>query len=321
MNDLTKHPWSEDEGNLSRFIGDNWYFLKGAVKHTVEHLFATLFIWLLIGLSLAIPSAFWLMYDGLDKLQANWIEDTGFNVFLTPDLDDDAMRHALEEIQDHHLVDSVELIIPEEAMREFLSNSNLPINMTELEFESLPASVAVMLESGAQSSQILQLIDSLGKMNSVAEVRYEETWTARFTSLKELLFRLVWFFVVVFGASSVLVIAAAVRLAIDSRLEEVKLMHLLGSPNHLVQGIFNYCGLVYGIGGALSAAMVLALAVQLVEEPLNNLVATYGYSAVTIGYDYKLVVSLLVIGAFAGIASALIITWKRMRHLSRDIAA
>ena len=261
------------------------------------------------------------MYDGLSKLQSNWIEDTGFNVFLTPELKDDQIAQAIADIEDHHLVDSIELTLPEEAMREFLSNSGLPINMTDLEFESLPASISVMVESDAQSDEIRELIYLLEDMDSVAEVRYEKTWTIRFTSLKELLFRLACFFIVIFGASSLFAIAAAVRLAIESRLAEVKLMHLLGSSDHLIRGIFNFCGLLYGIGGALSAAMILALAVQLVESPLNTLVATYGYSAVMIGYDYKLVVSLLVIGALAGLGASLFITWQRLHRLTQELRA
>ena len=319
VNSTFKSQISSERRNASTLVHDLWQFLKSALQHIVEHLLETLFVWLLIGLSMAIPSAFWLMYDGLTQLQSNWIEDTGFNVFLEPEISNETIDLALEEIKRHPLVDDVELTKPEAAISEFLSSSGLPVTMVDLEFESLPASIAVTVNSNVQSNELTEFIASLEAKDFVGEVSYEQTWTTRFSALKELLFRLVWFFIAVFGSSSLLVIAAAVRSAIESRLEEVKLMHLLGSPNYLIQGTFNFCGLLYGVGGALFALMILALAVQLVEVPLNTLVASYGYSTVLIGYDYNLVFSLLGMGALSGIFASFCITWQRLRHITQEI--
>ena len=106
------------------------------------------------------------------------------------------------------------------------------------------------------TEQLAALRRQLLQQAAVDDVVIEFTWLERLRSLTQLIERLGW----ILGGlalGAVLVTAASVQLAIDGRLEELRVLSLVGARAQIAA--FVYFGVFYGLGGAIVAAMLLAI--------------------------------------------------------------
>ena len=152
----------------------------------------------------------------------------------------------------------------------------------------------------------------------VEEVVVEKTWLERLLDLSDLVTRLALVLGGLFGLGAVLITATSVRLAIESRLEEVRVLKLVGATEAQIRRPFLYFGAFYGLGGALVAAMLIALALQVLEPPLTRLTASYDAALKAEGFDPMFLGTLLGVGLLLGMAGARLAARARLRSL--DVA-
>ena len=120
---------------------------------------------------------------------------------------------------------------------------------------------------------------------------------------------------VLFGIGAVLVTATSVRLAIEARLEELRVLKLVGATDRQIRRPFLYFGAFYGLGGGLVAAMLISLCLVAIEAPLSNLLGSYGRDLETAGFDPIFLSGLLLMGGFLGVAGALLAARQRLTDL------
>jgi cell division transport system permease protein len=104
-------------------------------------------------------------------------------------------------------------------------------------------------------------------------------------NIRQLIDRLGITLALLFSSAAVLITLAAVRLAIESRLDEIRVLALVGATRGQLRRPFLYFGAMYGFGGGLVATMILAVALNSVEEPLGSLFASYGLAVQISGFD------------------------------------
>ena len=120
---------------------------------------------------------------------------------------------------------------------------------------------------------------------------------------------------VLFGVGAVLVTATSVRLAIESRLDELRVLKLVGATDRQIRRPFLYFGAFYGLGGAVVAAMLISISLVIVETPLTNLLGSFSENLEMAGFDPIFLLWLLLVGACLGIAGALLAATQRLKDL------
>jgi cell division transport system permease protein len=98
----------------------------------------------------------------------------------------------------------------------------------------------------------------------------------RFNAILEVLRWLLLMGAVLLGAGVLAVIGNTIRLEIQGRRAEIEVTKLVGGSNSYVRRPFLYTGVLYGLGGALLAWGIVALAVALLGEPVTTLAKLYG---------------------------------------------
>src|SRR5690606_741769 len=149
----------------------------------------------------------------------------------------------------------------------------------------------------------------------VDEVVVERAWLERVSHITRVVTRLALLLAVLFGLGAVLITATSVRLAIEARLEEVRVMKLVGASQAQMRRPFLYFGAFYGLGGGLVAAMLISLALLIIEDPLSELVGSYGRAPVLAGFDLPFVGTLFAVALVLGVAGALIAVRQRLATL------
>ena len=214
------------------------------------------------------------------------------------------------------MVEKTSLTTADQALKDFVSQTsdarelrNIVANLDE---NPLPASIQITSSEGADFIQLEGLQRQLRAKSQVNDVVIEKTWLERLRDITTLLNRLGWIFGVLFGLGAIFVTSASVRLAIESRLQEMLVLALVGATRGQMRRPFIYFGACYGLGGGIMAVMFLALILNAIEGPLQALLGSYQVPIVVRGFDGKFLLSMLIVGISLGVIGAWVAVRQRL---------
>ena len=115
------------------------------------------------------------------------------------------------------------------------------------------------------------------------------------------------------GLAVVVTVGNTIRLDIEARREEISVMKLIGAPDSFIRRPFLYTGFWYGLGGGISALVLVLLSVLALSGPSRVLAGLYDSGFVFSGLPFGASLGLLAIGIVLGLLGAFITV---ARHLS-----
>lgn len=274
----------------------------------------SLLVWLLVGIALALPASLMLVQTNLSRLAADWGGGRpSVSIYLELGAGNAAELRA--QLEQRPQVEAVALTSQDEALQEFTAYTGLGDALTGLERNPLPASLRVTFMADAPADALEAVAASMQEAEGVADVVVERTWMERINAISRLANALGLVLGVLFGIGAALVTATTVRFAIDSQLDELKVMKLVGASDAQLRRPFLYFGAVYGAGGGLVAAMLVSLGLIVLERPLLDLLGSFDQTLVLSGFDATFLVSLVGLGAVLGTAGAVLAVRQRLAGL------
>ena len=314
-------PWPDDGREARESIARiRLRSVKESFEHICRHPIVTIFVWLLMGIALSLPAGFWLVQHNIDKVAGEFKTDTGFTVDLRLGLPEEDVEASADELRKNPIVEGVDVVTASQALEEFQSTSDFNEVLTALDSNPLPASLIVTVKQGTGSERIVALAEQLEGQLTVASVEVDTKWMVMLRQVQQIASRLTWILGALYGIGVVFVSVAAVRYAMDSRFEELRVIALLGASNRSMRRPFVYCGLFYGLGGGVVATCIVILSLMVIEPPLHKLASSYGGSIEFVAMNYLLSGALILIGSVLGLIGALHVTLVQMRknnYLSR----
>lgn len=311
-------PWPRAARSQRAWIRDHFRFCREALHHMLIHVVMTFFVMLLIGVSIALPSGLWVIRDYLSYADLAWPTERGFNVFFKKDATETQIDSTAQTIRNHNFVTEAYLIPKSVALQEFLNAADLPDISEGMAENPLPDTLTVFVKENIQVDEVERLTDFIRQLETVDQVSYDAQITVRFSAIHTIFNRMLWVVAGTFSLFALFVSASAVRIAIESRLHEIRILHVIGSPGRITRGPFLWCGFMYGALGGMLAAVLLTLVLIFVEEPLRTLTASYGVGRDLQSLDWTFVGILCGIGALLGLSSALYSTWRHLQRVSRN---
>ena len=294
---------------------DHARVLRSTSSYLSRRFATTLWVWVTIGIALALPAALYLLESNLAGVAGQWRENPGFSVYFRPGVPMDEPRALAARLEGMADIDGVWLTTPDEALAEFRELSGVGDALGLLAENPLPASVRATVTATVSSARLSTLAEEAAGADGVQDVVVERRWLERLASIRDVVRRLSWSLAAILGLGAILISSAAVRLAIEAQLEEVKVLTLVGASRRYVRRPFLYLGAVYGVGGALVAAMAISALLILLEDPLFRLFDSYGRDLELIGFDPMFQLTLLASGAVLGILGAVVASNQRLSQL------
>jgi cell division transport system permease protein len=278
----------------------------------------SLLVWLLIGIALALPGGLYLLQVNLAAIADRWEGKPGISVYFDVGVGETAAHAVEQDLAREDAVERVVLVTADAALAEFQKYAGVADALSHLGSNPLPASLRVVLEDGTRPVEFDRIATKLRGARGVDEVTIERTWLERLEAMTRVVRRLSWILAALFALGAVLVTATSVRLAIESRLEELKVMKLVGANDAYLRRPFLYFGLLYGLGGGLAGAMLISAVLLVIESPLAALVGSYGSRLEVSGLTSGYFLGLFALGGLLGVCGALMAVRQRLRHLDID---
>lgn len=310
-----RDPWPPFKPGVGAWWRDHARIARETVHFVSLRLGTSLVVWLLVGIALALPAGLLLLQINLSQLTTGWQGRPGLTVYFDLDASDEDIQAAARVLEAEAAVTGVTVTTRDQALEEFRSYAGLSDALDLLGSNPLPASLSAALDPEVGSDALDALVSLAQGRAGVDEVVVEKTWLERVNDLSRLVRRLGIILGVLFGVGAVLVTATSVRLAIESRLEELKVQKLVGATDRQIRRPFLYFGAFYGVGGGLLAAMLLSVCLLAIESPLSELLGSYDQELDTAGFDPLFLLALLVIGGVLGVIGALVAARQRLQDL------
>ena len=310
-----KDPWPRTRAGFLARGRDHLRILGETGRFVSERLGTSLLVWLLVGIALALPAGLFLLQVNLSAMTGAWEGRPGLTVYFQLDASDDLAAALAERMREHPAVAEVTLVSAEQALAEFERHTDLADALELLDHNPLPVSLRATLAAGAAAADLDALAAEAGAAEAVDEVVVERTWLERVTDITRVVTRMGLMLAVLFALGAVLITATSVRLAIEARLEEVRVLKLVGATDAQMRRPFLYFGIMYGLGGGLVAAMLISLCLLVIEGPLSDLLGSYGRELDLVGFDLTFLGGPFAVAGVLGVSGALVAVRQRLSTL------
>lgn len=265
-------------------MGDRWQAYlshhRHSAKDSLQRLMAkplqSLLTWLVLAVALALPAILLVSMNNLQSLGQRWDGAPQMSVFINPRAQKAAIESIQRRIKQREGIQRVEYISPKQALSDFESQSSLGSALRSLEANPLPPALVITPMPELSAEALAALGAELEAMPAVDEVLFDQAWVQRLHEVLRLGEVISLSLGALLALGVILVIGNTVRLAIESRREEIVIIKLVGGTNAFVRRPFLYTGLWYGGGGGLLALLLLVSGLQWIASPVASLAALYG---------------------------------------------
>lgn len=263
--------------------------------------FSSLMTWAVLAIALALPTGLYLFLNNAQIVTSNWDGASQISLFLKADVEEEQARRLQTSLQLRNDIAAVVFVSKAQAMAEFRELSGFGEALDYLEDNPLPNVLIVRPDVSAGDVQKQAgLLEKLQKMSEVEEAQLDLNWVKRLYYIMELSQKAVLALALLLSLAVLLVVGNTIRLAIESRRDEIVIVKLIGADNAFVRRPFLYTGIWYGLGGGLMAWWIISLSLLWLEGPVRNLASVYSSSfeliGLGIGDSLLLILSATVLG-------------------------
>ncbi len=286
--------------------------LQSSFAKMLQEPFQTLLTVVVIAIALTLPTALYISVENIRQLSGGVESSAQISVFVKKGARSAAIEKLGEQLANLSGVASVTHISAATALEEFNALSGFGSALQYLDENPLPETFLVqplLLNDSAK------LVAKIHKITLVDDVQLDMEWLRRLGALLDVGRKLVLALAAALGIGVILVIGNTIRLAIQSRRDEIVIVKLVGGTDAYVRRPFLYTGLLFGFFGAFVAALMLVGLGFWLEESVSELASLYQSQFRLTGLGFSGFLTLLVIGGVVGLAGA----WVSVRQHMYDI--
>lgn len=261
--------------------------------------FASLMTWAVLAIALALPASLYIFLNNAQLVTSNWDGTAQMSLFLKLEMSEKRSEQLADDLRQRSDIASVQYVSRAQALSEFKQFSGFGEALDYLDGNPLP-SVLVVRPAAGKINQQEQLLQELQSLPEVDEAQLDLAWVKRLYYIMELAQRMVLALAVLLGIAVLLVVGNTIRLAIESRRDEIIIVKLVGGTNAFVRRPFLYTGIWYGLGGGLMAWGIINVSLIWLSGPVRALASVYSSSFELVGLGMADSLLLIISGTVLG---------------------
>ena len=251
----------------------------GSLGRLAQHKLATTLTILVIGIALALPACLHLLVTNAQTATGNWNRAVDLTVFLKRPTSAEEARRTAERIRQRRDVGEAQLILADEALKEFRRDSGFGEAIDALNENPLPHTIVIRpAPTYTNTANLQSLAADVRALPSVEAVQLDTAWVSRLNAILEAFQRGLLLAAAVLGLGVMVIVGNTIRLDIQNRRDEIEVTKLVGGSDAFVRRPFLYNGFWYGLGGAVTAWVITLIAIAALRDPIGRLAGLYGSS-------------------------------------------
>lgn len=304
------------KARLRNYFAIHFHVLTNSLSQLGRTPVSTFMAAMVIGIALALPAMLHVFLSKMQTLGAAWQESAQISLFLRDRVNEHGALSLQAELKRWPEISSVKYISREQALEQFRKSSGLGDVVAMLDKNPLPAVLVVyprLDQSTTLDTEVL--LSRLRARPEVELAQLDLEWVQRLHGLIDLANRAVLVFGALLALAVLFVIGNTIRMAIQSRHDEIEVTKLIGGSNAFVRRPFLYNGVWYGLFGGLLAWLLVNALLLLLDGPVRQLAALYGsdFSLGLAGLETTLL--LLLAGPLLGLIGAWLVAGRHIRAI------
>ncbi len=283
------------------YFVSHYQMLLKALQRSHASMLSTLMMFLVIGVTLILPSISFLVVQNLKSISETIQHESQISIFLKKDISVDAKNKIEKDLKSRIEINNYHYVKKEEAWSKLQKSMGFNESNSGLSENPLPDAFFVSPKT-VNPNQIVILKSSLDRLEGVDQVVVDTGWVKKLNSVLHLANKAIFLASILLASMLTVVIGNTIRLQMTSHHEEIELSKLIGATNQFIRRPFLYSGFIYGLGGGLTAALSLKLIVIFLNQTVVEVEALYGAQFIIV--DLTLVQYLSIVGSSILIAVA-----------------
>lgn len=302
-------PWP---GGLRAWARRHAYSLLSSLGALVRHPLASLMTVVVLAITLSLPTGLYMTLENAERISDGWERLDTISVFLDAELEErDAMQLA-SRLSARPGIVAVDPISPQAGMAELTGRLRLDDVSGQIETNPLPWVLEVTPESGQDPETLSQ---RLHEADGVDQVVIDLQWLERLQAILAVLERLAIVLGVLFAVAVAFVIGNTIRMDIQNRREEIRVLSLVGATDGFVRRPFLYSGFWYGLAGGLTAWLLVEIALLALSGPVGRLSGAYASDFALASPPLEIIAILVLGSGILGIAGSWLAVSRHLRSL------
>lgn len=302
-------------GPLSIWVVRHASNAVGSLGRLARQPFASLMIILVIAVTLALPAAVNLVVKNARTVSGSWDNALDFSVFLKPQLSATDANKLAELIAQRADIDTVDLILADDALTEFKRQSGFGEALEQLADNPLPHTLVVRPGPGNTSASLLLLQEEIDNLPETDFVQVDTEWVQRFHAILDVVRQAIAIGAGLLGVAIVVIIGNTIRLDIENRREEIEVTKLIGASNAFVRRPFLWTGFWYGLLGGSMALGLVYYGLFMLKGPVARLSGLYQSNLAISSLSLAESGAIIGIGVFLGLFSSWVTAARHMRRI------
>ncbi|RFF28792.1 ABC transporter permease [Wenzhouxiangella sp. 15181] len=288
------------------------YSLLSSLGALVRHPVASLMTVVVLAITLSLPTGLYMTLENAERISDGWERLDTISVFLDAELEErDAMQLA-SKLSARPGIVAVDPISPQAGMAELTGRLRLDDVSEQIETNPLPWVLEVTPESGQNPETLSR---RLQEADGVDQVVIDLQWLERLQAILAVLERLAIVLGVLFAVAVAFVIGNTIRMDIQNRREEIRVLSLVGATDGFVRRPFLYSGFWYGLAGGLTAWLLIEIALLALSGPVGRLSGAYASDFALASPPLEIIAVLILGSGILGIVGSWLAVSRHLRGL------
>ncbi len=271
---------------------------------------------LALGIGFSIPVVMYSVVDSVSNIGGLWQERPQITLYLNKSINDTQIESLKLKLSKDPRFGEIQFISADDGLKEFSANHQFDQAIALLDENPLPSVFVVFPRAASSLSEIAELSNDLGELKHVASAQYDFEWLQKLSALTSFLKRAVIVLASIIAIGILLLIANTIRLEISNRKDEIDIIDQLGGTPAFIARPFLYMGFIEGFFGGVTAILISAIVLKLLNAPLLVLAELYGFAFTLPLARIDITLILLVSSSALGWLSAKFIVIRHMRELA-----
>ncbi|SER50119.1 cell division transport system permease protein [Nitrosomonas sp. Nm51] len=284
---------------IRAWLSQHSYVLVQVLKRMVASPVTSLLSALVMGIAFSLPVGFYLFLQNMHAISGQNSVTPQMSLFLKQSTTGQDIAAVRERLQGKEQVAHIQFISKDQALLQLQQSGGAGNVVPSLGRNPLPDAFVVDVQNAhAEALERLQII--MQKWPEIEYVQFDSVWAERLEAI--LSFGRV-ITILLFTLLSVAVVAVmfnTIRLQILTRRDEIELSKLIGATDGFIQRPFLYFGAIQGLIGGITAWLIIALALQMINDELKTLAGLYAWDIHLQHLSNSDSISLLLFAAWIG---------------------
>ena len=281
----------------------------------IKHPISSALTWLVIAIAIMLPTLFYVAFHAVNLSTQAWQAGGQITLYLSDDTNKAEGLALSADLASRPEIEFSQYIDKQQAWSDFQSALTMTNELADFS-NPLPASI-VLIPKQQSSVELEALVLTLQGLANVDNIQIDLEWISRLNQLLALAEKVVQLIGLILAVAVVLIVGNTIRLNIESRKDEIRIIKLLGATDAYIKRPFVYLGFWYGCLGGLAAWLLITLISLSIHSTLSEFLSSYNLLAPKLWLTGRQIILLLLASILISLFGARIALWRHLREFDQ----